>query len=346
MSSTPILSICISTFNRARYIGETLESIASQLSDSVELLVLDGASPDDTQAVVSRFVAADARVRYIREATNSGIDQDYDKAVAHARGRYCWLMSDDDLLIPGAVGRVLRELESEVDLLVVNAKVMDLNLERVLRPKLLQLDSDQHWDERGGEKLFSAVGNYLTFIGGVVVRRDFWLSRPREPHYGTLFVHIGVLFQAPSVEQATVIADPLVVIRYGNAMWSARTFEIWMFRWPRLVWSFDHFSTAARLAVTAHKPFRQFKRLLFLRAVGSYSMESYRQHLAALPFHITKLGQLGIARTPGKLANLIYGVYFLLRPNRGFGTDLYDLARSGHASSLMRQVARSRGLTT
>ena len=47
MPSAPILSICISTFNRARYIGETVESIVSQLSDSVELVVLDGASPDD-----------------------------------------------------------------------------------------------------------------------------------------------------------------------------------------------------------------------------------------------------------------------------------------------------------
>jgi abequosyltransferase len=344
MPSAPILSICISTFNRARFIGETIESIVCQLSDSVELVVLDGASPDDTQAVVSRFIAADQRVRYVREATNSGIDQDYDKAVAHARGQYCWLMSDDDLLVPGAVDKVLRELESEVDLLVVNAKVMDLTFERLLRPRLLPLDSDQHWNERGGERLFATVGNYLSFIGGVVVRRAFWLSRPREPYYGTMFVHIGALFQAPAVERATVIADPLIVIRYGNATWSMRGFEIWMFRWPRLVWSFDHFSVATRSAVTAHKPFRQLKRLLFLRAVGSYSMEAYRQHLASLPFHVTKLGQLGIARTPGKLANFIYGAYFLLRPGRGFGTDLYDLAHAQHASPLMRQVARSRGL--
>src|SRR4051794_33591388 len=115
--ANPKLSVCIATYNRARFIGETLDSLLPQITEDVELIVLDGASPDDTQEVVDRHVNAHPRVRYVRELTNSGVDQDYDKAVSYASGQYCWLMSDDDLLVPNAVERVLKRLDGQVDLI-------------------------------------------------------------------------------------------------------------------------------------------------------------------------------------------------------------------------------------
>jgi glycosyltransferase involved in cell wall biosynthesis len=62
--TTPLLSICIATYNRADYIGETLDSIIPQLTDNVELLVVDGASTDNTEDVVRTYT--DPRIRYVR----------------------------------------------------------------------------------------------------------------------------------------------------------------------------------------------------------------------------------------------------------------------------------------
>jgi glycosyltransferase involved in cell wall biosynthesis len=50
------LSICIATYNRANYISETLNSIVAQLLDNVEVVIVDGASTDNTKEVVSIFV--------------------------------------------------------------------------------------------------------------------------------------------------------------------------------------------------------------------------------------------------------------------------------------------------
>jgi abequosyltransferase len=47
-----LLSICIATYNRGGYIGETLDTIIPQLDNDVELLVVDGASTDNTKDVV------------------------------------------------------------------------------------------------------------------------------------------------------------------------------------------------------------------------------------------------------------------------------------------------------
>jgi len=52
----PTLSICISTHNRAAFIGETLSSILCQVTTDCEIVVSDNASIDNTEAVVSQYV--------------------------------------------------------------------------------------------------------------------------------------------------------------------------------------------------------------------------------------------------------------------------------------------------
>ena len=101
------LSICIATYNRSAYIGETIDSIIGQINHKLEIVIVDGASPDTTPEVVEKYTSIHPNVRYFREITNSGVDADYDKAVGYARGQYCWLMTDDDLMAPGAIRCVL-----------------------------------------------------------------------------------------------------------------------------------------------------------------------------------------------------------------------------------------------
>ena len=80
------LSVCIATFNRARYIGETLDSILAQATDDVEVVVLDGGSTDGTRDVVEEFARRHPRLRYVRQETNHGVDRDFDTAVHLATG--------------------------------------------------------------------------------------------------------------------------------------------------------------------------------------------------------------------------------------------------------------------
>src|ERR1700733_7939997 len=96
------LSICIPTYNRAAFIGKTLESILSQVNESIEIVVMDGASTDDTSEVVASYQSRFKNLVYYRGSTNLGVDRDMATSVELARGAYCWLMSSDDLVKPGA----------------------------------------------------------------------------------------------------------------------------------------------------------------------------------------------------------------------------------------------------
>lgn len=341
--SAPLLSICIATYNRARFIGETLDSIVDQLSADVELVVLDGASPDDTAAEVASRAAVQPGVRYVREETNSGVDRDYDKAVQHARGRYCWLMTDDDLLLPGAVERVLAALADGPQLLVVNAEVRSIDLEILLQGRLLAIDADRDYGPSDAQTFFEDVAAHLKFIGAVVVARDIWLQRAREPYFGTLFVHVGVIFQSPPIGHARVLADPVMVIRYGNAMWTPRGFEIWMYKWPGLVWSFDGYGDASKARVSAREPWRKLAKLGVHRALGGFTPDVCVRHFGPGTPLAARAKAWFVACLPAWLANTIACLACLAMPRKA-RLNLYDLARGRHATVISRKIAELLGV--
>jgi len=308
---TPRLSICNATLNRARFLKETLDSILGQASDEIEVVVVDGASSDGTEEVVRGFQQRFSGIRYIRREKAMGVDRDFDATVQHANGKYCWLLCDDDILKPGAVAKVLSETRREHSLLVVNADVWDAGYSKILEGRRLKIDEDRVYPSSGIEALFSDTAGYLTFIGGVVIRRDLWMGRERERYFGTEFVHFGVIFQAPLPGTALVISKPLISIRYGMAQWTERSFDIWMFKWPELVWSLPGLSDDVKIHITRREPWRLFKNLLVYRAMGAYSHTVYQDKVRS---RIQARGRRAIpcliSMLPGRVLNLLGVAYF------------------------------------
>lgn len=324
----PRLSLCIATMNRGDVIGETLESIVSQAGDDVEIIVLDGASNDNTTQVVESFQQRLPALRYIRQTKNGGVDKDYDLAVQAATGEFCWLMSDDDLLEQGAVGAVLSALQPDCDLIIVNAQVRTRDMATVLEPRRLVFDSDREYRSDQWDTFFEDTAEYLSFIGCIVIRRSIWLERERDRYFGTLFIHMGVIFQSPLRGKVSVIAHPFIQIRYANALWKPKEFEIWMFKWPNLLWSFDSLSETSRAAVSPRDPWRKWTTLLFFRAKGTYSTSEYRSFLKPrLTTRRERIRARGAALVPGFIANLI-ALLYSLRPTQASRMIRIDVMKS------------------
>lgn len=314
-----LLSICIATYNRAGFIGPTLESIISQVKEGVEILVVDGASPDNTSEVVGKYQAKCPQLRYVRLPVKGGVDQDYDRAVELAQGEYCWLFTDDDLLKPGAVQAVLEAVQQNYSLVIANTEVRNMDLSQLLAERKLPLTADHLYEDipADKERFLTDVGDYLTFIGGVIIKRELWLARNRAKYYGSRFIHVGVIFQNPLPGRILALATPWIVIRLGNAEWSRLSFEIWMFKWPDLIWSFADFSNKSKRAVCRPNPWQRLHTLVYYRALGVYSLTEYNKFLDhRLNSGRKRLIARGIAVMPGRLANVFMMLYAGLHKNQ------------------------------
>lgn len=272
----PLLSICIATYNRANFIGETLESIIPQLNNQIEVVIADGASTDKTSIVVNQIAKDQPQIRYIQLPSKGGVDQDYCKAVEHAKAEMCWLFTDDDLIKPGAIQRILNEISKGYSLIVVNAEVKSIDFSKVIHKSQIKIESDNVFNPTDVDGLFRCTIPYLSFIGAVVIDKGLWLQRDKEVYFGTEFIHVGVIFQKPLPGEALVISEPLITIRWGNAQWTPRSFEIWIIKWPKLLCSFQHISKSSKKEYSMSPSVKKLANLVHQRSQSAFSDQQFR----------------------------------------------------------------------
>lgn len=339
------LSICIPTLNREKYIGQTLDSIVCQIEADVEVVIVDGGSTDGTETVVSQYQRSHPYIRYIKSTatknkpSNEGFDRDCNYAVEQAKGDYCWLMTDDDLVKPGAIKKILMEIQNDYALIIVNTELCSNDLSKLLVDKRLNISSDRIYKPGEWNDFAAEVGGHLTFVGAVIIKKTLWQNRDKEKYFGSGFIHVGVIFDEQITENILVNAEPCVSVRYGNALWSSRAFEIWMFNWPDLIESFKSISEDTKRTLSKKEPWRSVKSLFTFRALGAYSVTEYRKYLSNRLQGVTAVMAYLVGVFPATMANIICMFYFGYLKNMQ-GTLIYDLLTSRYSSFVSRSLAR------
>ena len=113
IAARPQLSVCISTYNRAEWLSASLKNWARLYPKpvaGVELFVCDNASSDHTAEIVKPYFDRED-FAYRRNSNNVGMLGNLRETAQHARGDHIWILGDDDLLMSGAIERVLRAIE-------------------------------------------------------------------------------------------------------------------------------------------------------------------------------------------------------------------------------------------
>jgi glycosyltransferase involved in cell wall biosynthesis len=118
----PLVSIIVPSYNQGQYLRETLASILSQDYRPLEVLVLDGASKDDTVPILKEFSAKHPELRWWSEP-DSGVADAVNKGLALARGEFAGIQSSDDIYLPGAISEAAAILQNNVQLGIVCAEI-------------------------------------------------------------------------------------------------------------------------------------------------------------------------------------------------------------------------------
>jgi glycosyltransferase involved in cell wall biosynthesis len=258
-------------------------------------------------------MARSDNVFYLKHKLTFG--EAYAKAVDLARGKYCWLFTDDDLIKPGAISVALEATRRDFSLIVINCEVRTRDFSTCLEQKRVPVSEDRIYSPKPTEQdaLLADTGMYLTFIGAVIIRRDLWQQRIKDDYFRSMFIHMNVIFESRLPNDSLLIAHPWIVIRWGNALWRSKSFEIWMFEFPELVWSFNDFADWSKRRVERREPWRRWRRLVMMRAMGRYSIEQYRSWLEARPKSLPhKIVARAIACSPILPLNLLAQMFLAL----------------------------------
>ncbi|MHB8117595.1 MAG: glycosyltransferase family 2 protein [Methanothrix sp.] len=105
----PIVSVIISTYNRAYLVGRAIRSVLDQTYQDFELIVVDDGSADNTDEVVKGF--NDLRIRYIRHEQNKGSAAARNTGINAAQGEYIAFQDSDDEWLPEKLEKQMRIFE-------------------------------------------------------------------------------------------------------------------------------------------------------------------------------------------------------------------------------------------
>jgi abequosyltransferase len=219
----PRLSLCMPTYNFGRFIGEAIESILPQLSDQVELVILDGGSTDDTPLVVAKYPSP--HIRYIRQAHRGGIDRDMARTVDEARGEYVWLFSSDDVMRPDAIERILQALEEKADIYLLGFTMCGYSIQEEIGPfNMMKRGAPLRFalhNEKERHLYFSLAvqtAPFFSYMSSLVFKRERWLSIPLEEEFiGSCWAHaVRLLRLIPKGLTLRILPDSFLFRRSFN----------------------------------------------------------------------------------------------------------------------------------
>jgi glycosyltransferase involved in cell wall biosynthesis len=165
-----LISICIPTYNRALLLDRSLDSIIKEFLDyDIEIIISDNASSDNTQEVVSGYQEEYSFIKYFRNATNLGLDENAVICIKKAIGKYVFMFSDDDILLHGCAKEIMQVINE------LNPNFMYLNYKNFGEKSNVVF----HWDKvkdleniiyKNGYKMVLEL--YPTHFSAMIYKRD------------------------------------------------------------------------------------------------------------------------------------------------------------------------------
>ncbi|MBN8246602.1 MAG: glycosyltransferase [Verrucomicrobia bacterium] len=113
MSTRPLISIVLPTYNGSRYLAASVASVLRQSYPHWELLLQDDCSTDGTPELIARLAAGDSRIKPVRNSVNLRLPNSLNAGFARAAGEFLTWTSDDNEYRPEALEAMLGLLTSD-----------------------------------------------------------------------------------------------------------------------------------------------------------------------------------------------------------------------------------------
>ena len=250
--SSPLLSICIPTFNRAALLELMLASLYRQISHlkgRVEMVVSDNASSDNTWQIVLAYKDK-PYVRIVKLEDPSTVLGNFASVIEAASGEYVWIVGDDDWILPGGVNHVVAAIAGNPKIDYVFANYFCDTIERrdhLIRQELDGQDLGNFHPPRKKYARFSVADRLVpkweqlwnlpggghrlwlhTSIVGHILRRSIWVANmhwlkaitakdsPSPPRF---YPHLVIVAKWMVGKPCYYLGSPCVLMGQGSQGW-------------------------------------------------------------------------------------------------------------------------------
>lgn len=107
-----LLSVIVPVYNQEKSVVRTLSSIISQMTDEVELIVINDGSIDNTKKVIEEYIPSNINNIYFYNQENLGLLKTRERGTQLSKGMYIWHVDSGDIICERAINTILRNIEN------------------------------------------------------------------------------------------------------------------------------------------------------------------------------------------------------------------------------------------
>lgn len=157
------LTIAIPTYNRLATLKKSLQRVLDYTKgqDEIEIFVSDNASTDGTKEYIEGLQKKYRNLNYYRNDNNLGYDGNCLNCFRKAKGKYLWMISDDDYIMENAVELVLKVIVQKPVIVFCNPCLTEGVDDGPLAKGGITFLKDRN-------SFFKSLGIYFTFVSGLV----------------------------------------------------------------------------------------------------------------------------------------------------------------------------------
>jgi abequosyltransferase len=208
----PLISVICPSYDRPQHVGPLLESVLAQDFDDWECVITDDHSPsrDAVRVIFDEYSRkSGGKIRCYVNETNLGYDGAFRRLIELARGRFVFVMGDDDFVAPGALRAVADAIARYPNLGVI---LRAFAFFRDTPDNILQVN--RYYPSEtvfpAGPQAIVACYRRLVGMSGLVIDRDASLALATDRWDGTLFYQhwlaANILVEKDAVYLPTVLA--------------------------------------------------------------------------------------------------------------------------------------------
>jgi glycosyltransferase involved in cell wall biosynthesis len=213
----PLLTIGIPTFNRSSFLDRALYFLSNQHginNGDIEIIISDNSSIDGTTDVVNKYINLPLDIQYYRNETNIGADKNIVQCFKRARGKFVWIMGDDDYLVPGALPQIVQLLKEYPAIGVCYMRSKWLLDPGAHKPEVI---STLQWSvESNAIAYLTKVHYWITFLSGNIINKEILSGIEIDKYIDSNLIQLGWTIPAIFKTGKNIVIENELLICQGN----------------------------------------------------------------------------------------------------------------------------------